>query len=91
MWIIISLLGRITIYQNLIQQIAFQKRSCTVQDWGLSLRNGVVWSLYLPFFLFFFFSFFMSGDMSNVPEYQKNEHCIQPWFNLVEGNYKAES
>lgn len=32
----------------------------------------------------FFSSYLMFRDMSNVPGYQKNEHCIQPWFSLVE-------
>lgn len=82
MWTIIALHGRIIIYQNLIRKIAFQKRSCQHRIEALTCLGRGEFEVFATFF--FFFSYFMSWDMSNIPGYQKNEHCVQPRFSLVE-------
>lgn len=54
MWTTIASHGIITVYQNLMWQTAFKKKSCTNQDWGFSMfGKGEIWSFFfLSFFLF---------------------------------------
>lgn len=86
MWTIIALHGRIIIYQNLIRKIAFQKRSCQHRIEALTCLGRGEFEVFATFFFFsfFFIPYFMSRDMSNIPGYQKNEHCVQSRFSLVE-------
>lgn len=77
MWAVIALHG--IIYQNLIWQTAFQKRSCTTQDWGFSLfGEGGVGSLPPSFF-----HISCLGTRVMSLDIRKIEHSVKPWFSLV--------